>query len=152
MATPFETFVNTELPTRVSTAIPTGGNLASEKLIRTTGVGLAVQLTDTIRAGSVTDIGSLIVNSTLYDQFAITALSQALRIVNPTGTPFDGQRLTIRIKSAAVQTITYDTAFRGSTDLPLTATTTGNAKTDYIAFVWNTADSTWDYIARNAGF
>lgn len=152
MASLFETFVNTELPTRTSIAIPGGGNLTAEKVIRATGTGLGVKQVDALRATSTTDTGSLIVNCTTTDQYAVTALAQALTINNPTGTPYDGQRLTIRLKSAASQTVAYGAQFRGSDDLPLLEATTGSDKTDYLIFLWNSADSKWDCCAVNQGF
>ena len=42
MATPFETFVNTELPKRVSIPVPDGGNLPAGKVLTTTGIGVTV--------------------------------------------------------------------------------------------------------------
>ena len=46
MATPFETFVNAELPKRISIAVPPTGDLDPNKYVVTTGVGLGVKLVD----------------------------------------------------------------------------------------------------------
>jgi hypothetical protein len=44
MVTPFEEFINAELPKRVSIEVPAEGNLDAGLLLQTTGVGLGVQL------------------------------------------------------------------------------------------------------------
>jgi hypothetical protein len=76
-----------------------------------------------------------------------------LSINQPTGTPTDGQRLTLRIKSSAVQTLSFAAIFRGSTDLPLTGlTTTGGGKVDYFNLWYNNADTKIDLLAVNKGF
>ena len=48
MATPFQDFVNAELPKRVSCEEAVGGNLPAAKRLRTTGLGLQVELVDEI--------------------------------------------------------------------------------------------------------
>ena len=69
----------------------------------------------------------------------------------PTGTPVDGQRLTIRIKSTNVQTFSWNAAYVGGTAALPTATT-GSSKYDYFLFVYNAGASNWDYIATATGF
>ena len=75
-----------------------------------------------------------------------------LTINAPTGSPASGQSLTIRIKSTNVQTYAWNAIYRGSTDLALAVASTGAAKTDYLKFVWNAADSKWDFLAIVGGF
>jgi hypothetical protein len=152
MATAFEIFVNNELPTRISIPVPVGGNLTAEKVLRATGVGLAVKQVDNLRAGTTPDTSVLVIDSSQFDQLSITGQTTTMAISNPTGVLYDGQRLSIRIKSAASQTLLYDTQFRSSPDLPLSLSTTGGGKTDYMGFVWNDADTKWDYVASTFGF
>ena len=64
MATPFETFVNGELPKRISIAVPASGNLDPDKYVVSTGVGLGVKLVDA-PGGSATP------TSTAVDQFLV---------------------------------------------------------------------------------
>lgn len=75
-----------------------------------------------------------------------------LTINNPGGSPNDGHILVLRLRCSAVQTLTWGSQYRGSTDLPLTAATTGGGGTDYFNFRWNNQEATWDYLALNKGF
>jgi len=87
-----------------------------------------------------------------YDGGVLATLSQATQFLNPTGTPADGQRYVIRIKSTSARALTYDTQYRGSADLALPASTSGASLTDYLVFMWNAADSKWDLVGRTFGF
>ena len=75
-----------------------------------------------------------------------------LTVNAPTGTVFDSEKFILRIKSTNIQTFSWDTVFAGSTDGSLPATTTGSSKTDYMGFMYMTADSKWHMIAKNFGF
>ncbi|MCW6598776.1 hypothetical protein [Yersinia ruckeri] len=63
-ATPFENFVNKELPKRLSTDIPESGNLPAGKVLVTTGLGLSVELRDGDDAGAGVNEHALVVNGT----------------------------------------------------------------------------------------
>ena len=81
------------------------------------------------------------------DVFILTALASAALLTNPTGTPTDGQPLIVRIKdNGTPRALTFDTAYRASTDLPF-PTTTITSKTMYLGFIYNGADAVWDMIA-----
>lgn len=87
------------------------------------------------------------------DMGILTTLSQNSTISNPsTGTPTDGQLLRLRIKSTSARTLTWSSQYRGSVDMALPTTTSGSSLTDYMAFIWNAADSKWDFVAKTAGF
>jgi hypothetical protein len=74
-----------------------------------------------------------------------------LTINNPTGSPTDGQTLTIRIKCGAnVQTYAFDTLYRGSTTTALPTVCTAS-KSDYILFMYNSTDTKWDILAYSTG-
>jgi hypothetical protein len=75
-----------------------------------------------------------------------------LTVNGPAGTPVDGQKLVVRIKSTNVQTYIWNGVYRGSTDVALPTTSTGGLKTDYLGFIYNSADSKWDLIAIVNGF
>lgn len=75
-----------------------------------------------------------------------------LTVVNPTGTPVEGQRLTLRIKSSNVQTYSWGSQYRGSSTAALPTASTGSAKNDYIGFIWNSTDSYWDFVSSVTGF
>jgi hypothetical protein len=92
------------------------------------------------------------VSAATTDVGILTALSQNSTIANPSGSPTDTQRLTLRIKSTTSRTLTWGSKYRGSDDLPLPSATTGSSKTDYLGFQYNSADDKWDYVAKNFGF
>lgn len=83
------------------------------------------------------------------------ANTQAVGILTanaPSGTPTDGQKLVLRIKSTNIQTFAWNAIYRGSNDLALPATTTGTSRTDYMGFIYNSADLRWDLVAATFGF
>jgi len=76
-------------------------------------------------------------------------LGAAATIAIPSGTPIDGQKLTIRIKdNGTARALTWTTSAGGyriiGTTLPAT---TVISKTAYIGCVYNSADSFWDVVA-----
>ena len=88
------------------------------------------------------------INTDNTDIHTITALAAAITSMttNLTGTPVNGQRLTIRIlDNATARAITWGASFasRGAT-LP---TTTTLSKYLYVGFIWNSTTSTWDCVA-----
>jgi hypothetical protein len=100
-----------------------------------------------VRRGTVSaaSTSSLTINSDTTYQYSLTALAAALSIEAPTGTPFNGQDLLIRIKdNATARALTWNAIFRviGVT-LP---TTTVISKTMYIACIYNSTDTKWDVI------
>ncbi len=85
-------------------------------------------------------------NADTTDHYTITALAAAATFAAPTGTPTDGQSMTIRIKdNATARALTWNSIYRviGVT-LP---TTTVISKTLYIGMKYNTADTKWDVLA-----
>lgn len=81
------------------------------------------------------------------DQFTVTALATGATFAAPTGTPVDGQKLTIRIKdNATAQTLAWNAIYRAGTDVPL-PTTTVLSKTMYAGFIYNAADTKWDLVS-----
>jgi len=89
----------------------------------------------------------------LGDTFTITAQAAGLSVANPTGTPVNGQRMTIRIKdNGTARAITWSgTQFRASTDLTLPTSTTVN-KTIYLGFLYNSTDTKWDLVSKIDNF
>ena len=75
-----------------------------------------------------------------------------LTINAPSGTPFNGQSLVMRISSAAVQTFAWNAIYQSSTDLPLPTDTSGAGKTDYLGFMYNSIAVKWQVLAKNFGF
>jgi hypothetical protein len=103
----------------------------------------------TPRIGTTTSSATITPTSDLSDQYNITALATTATFAIPSGTPTDGQKLSIRIKdSGSGQTISWTTTAGGyrviGTTLP---TTIAAGKTVYVGCVYNAADSFWDVVA-----
>jgi hypothetical protein len=88
---------------------------------------------------SVGTIGSSI-------QYNITALAVGLTVNAPSGTPTDGQKLTLRIKdNGTSQTLSWDVIFRAfDSAIPIA---TSVSKTSYIGCIYNSAEATWDVVS-----
>lgn len=86
------------------------------------------------------------------DLFTVTALAAGATFAAPTGTPINGQRITIRIKdNGTARTLAWNAIYRASTNLALPTTTVVN-KTMYVGFIYNSTDSKWDLLAVTDGF
>lgn len=83
---------------------------------------------------------------------ANTQAAGTLTINAPTGTPTNGQKIILRLLCTNAQTLSWNAAFVGSTDLVLPATTTGSSKYDYMGFIYNSTTSTWQLIGKVFGF
>jgi hypothetical protein len=107
-----------------------------------------------MRTGLLPDANSLTPNCDITD-IAVQINTQAagtLTINAPVGTPIEGKKLLLRIKSTNVQACAWNPVYRGSLDQVLPTGTTGGLKTDYIGFSYNSTDATWDLVGKNFGF
>lgn len=104
------------------------------------------------RVYSTTSTSSLTPDISSYDAYHLTALAENITINSPNGTPTDGNKLLFRIKdNGTSRTLTWNSIFRASSDLALpTATTAG--KVMYLGFVYNSADTKWDLVAKLNNF
>jgi hypothetical protein len=107
------------------------------------------RVTNRIGSNGGTTSGNITPTSDTADQYNITGLTGTSAIQIPSGTPTDGQRLSIRIKDNGTgRTLSWVTTAGGyrviGSTLPLT--TTAN-KTIYVGCVYNSADSFWDVVA-----
>jgi hypothetical protein len=106
------------------------------------------------RVVALADSSTLTVNASTTD-LATQTNTQAvgtLTIAAPTGTPTDGQQITIRLTVTNTQNFVWDPVFAGSVDLPLPVSPTSGGKIDYLGFVYSTAAAKWHLIAKNFGF
>jgi hypothetical protein len=106
------------------------------------------------RVTTIADATTLTVNADTTD-IAVQANTQVagtLTIGAPTGTPTNGQRLIIRIRSTNVQTFSWNAAFAGSSDLALPTATSGSSLYDYVGFLYNSTASKWQLVAKVFGF
>lgn len=115
----------------------TGANLTSTRIItRTANNGATLSGTITPTADTV-------------DQFNLIGINGSTTIAIPSGTPTDGQKLTIRIKdSGSAQTLTWTTTSGGYRAVGVTLPTTTTAgKVTYVGCVYNSQDTFWDAVA-----
>jgi hypothetical protein len=120
----------------------------------TSNVWVNQPLAKTVRVVTITNGTSITVNADITD-IAYQANTQAagnLNINAPTGTPVNGQKFIIKLKSTNQQTFVFNAAFAGSNDLGLPSLSTGSDKYDYMGFIYNSASSKWELIAKNFGF
>jgi hypothetical protein len=154
-----------------ASALVIGGGAGAAPSTTTTGTGVitALGIAANGSGGFVTDTGSVTLTnkritarslaaantsgaitpaSDTYDQvnYLLTGSSS---FSNPSGTPTNGQKLTIRLYAASTQTISSWSSTSGGyraigTTLP---TSVPAGKTVYVGCIWNSTDSKWDVIA-----
>jgi hypothetical protein len=105
----------------------------------------------TERVNTVASSATPAINTDTTDLFTITALAANITSMttNLTGTPTDGQKLMIRIKGAAAQTITWGASFISSGVATLLASTVAG-KTHTVGLVWDAALQYWVCVAVDA--
>lgn len=82
-----------------------------------------------------------------------TQTAGTLTINIPTGNPVDGQKLMFRLKSANVQTLSWNASgFASGTDVTLPTSSTGNSKQDYMGFIYNSDATKWHIVAKAFGY
>jgi len=130
-----------------------GGNNDIDITLTPKGVG-RVNITTSIKpkVSSAANVTSpLAWNSTSFDEYAITALANALTInADANASPADGQRMMFRFKdNGTARALTWTTGSTNSfrvvgVTLP---TTTVASKLVYVGCIYNAADSRWDAVA-----
>lgn len=106
------------------------------------------------RVVTIADATSITINADITDiaTQANTQSAGTLTINAPTGTPLNGQRLIIRLRSSNIQTFSWNSAFVGSTDLALPTASSGATLYDYVGFLYNSTASKWQLVAKVFGF
>ena len=151
MTNRFLTFIDNAI--RLVTAIPSSAGIADAfNIIATNASGRIDQsFIPNLRAIALTDSAVVTPNSNTTDLGTLATLSQSTTFAAPTGTPFNGQLLQLRITSAVSRPIAFDPVYQAASALILPTATTGGGATDYIALRWNATSSRWDFIATTIG-
>lgn len=146
----------------LQTSLPNGytGSAGRDGYTGSAGAASAIGYTGSVgnysskRITNLTDGNSVTFNVDTTDQANQnnTQATGILTVNAPTGTPNDGQQFMFALTSSTVQTFNWNAAFAGSGDLPLPPVSTGNGKTDYMGFVYNSTTSKWNLVAKNFGF
>jgi hypothetical protein len=107
------------------------------------------RITPRIGSNGATTSGNITPTGDLSDQYNITGLTGAITIFPPSGTPTNGQKLTIRIKDNGTgRTISWITTAGGYRQIGTTLpNNTVASKTTYVACIYNSADTYWDVVA-----
>lgn len=100
---------------------------------------------------ALTDGVTIATDASLGNIFTVT-LGGNRTISTPTN-PTDGQKIIYRLKQDVTgsRTITWSAVFRFGVDVPAPTLTTTASKTDYVGFIYNGTDSTWDCLAVTRG-
>ena len=127
-----------------SAATPTWGDVVTP-----TGTQTLTNKRINPRISSTTSTATLTVNSDSFDQAVLTAQAVALSVAAPTGTPVNGQKLTLRFKdNATAQTISWTTTSGGFRVIGCTLpTTTVISKVVYIGCIYNSDETFWDVVS-----
>jgi hypothetical protein len=93
--------------------------------------------------------GNLTINGDTTDLYKAEGLTGAITFLQPSGTPVDGQKLTIRIEdNGGAQGITWTTSAGAFREVGITLpTTTVAGKVTYVGCFYNSTDSFWDAVA-----
>lgn len=99
--------------------------------------------TQTTTASSATPTPT---GQTKWNELFITAQAAAAAFAAPTGTPVNGNYLTIRIKdNGTARALTWNAIYRGVSGVLPTTTTLG--KVSYYGFRYNADETKWDLVS-----
>jgi len=120
----------------------------------TTGAFTTITGAVVARVVVIADGTSITVNADTTDMAtqANTQAAGTLTVNAPTGTPVNGQKFILRIRSTNVQTFSWNAAFQGSTDVALPTASSGSTLYDYMGFIYNSTAAKWQMIAKVFGF
>jgi len=103
---------------------------------------------------ALTDAATIVVDASYGNALMTVTLGGNRQLGNP-GFPIrGGQKILFRITQDGTggRTLSYDTLYRFSTDLPSPTLSTGIGKIDYLGFIYHSDDNRWDFIGKVFGF
>lgn len=121
---------------------PTGTETLTNKTITSRVVASTADTTPVAINSGTTDMATLI-----YTTAATTVTFSA-----PSGSPVNGQKLIIRIRTTNVQTLAWNAVFAGGTSTSLPTASSGSSKFDYFGFIYNDTVSKWQLIGTAFGY
>lgn len=127
-----------------------GGNLHVGGTIYGNGTAIRPRVVSYTEAATVT----FNIDTTDIAILISTAAAGTITFAVPTGTPFNGQKLILRMTSTNAQTLAFSVAsggFQGSNDMSLPTSSTAG-RTDYLGFIYNSTAQKWQCIAKVFGF
>jgi hypothetical protein len=103
----------------------------------------------TPRIGTIADAATITPTGDTSDQYNVTALAQAATIAAPSGTPVDGQKLSLRFEdNGTARALTWTTSSGAYRAIGVTLpTTTVASKVIYVGCIYNSLDTFWDVVA-----
>lgn len=125
----------------------------------TSGVVVTEAATETLTAKRITprvvtmaDAASVTPTSDTADIniFSSSQVAGTLTVNAPSGTPTDGQKLILRLKSTNAQTYSFNATYAFSTSVTA-PTTLAAGKTDYIGLLWDATNTKWDVASVDQG-
>lgn len=125
----------------------------------TSGVVVTEAATETLTAKRITprvvtmaDAASVTPTSDTADIniFSSSQVAGTLTVNAPSGTPTDGQKLILRLKSTNAQTYSFNATYAFSTSVTA-PTTLAAGKTDYLAILWDATNTKWDVASVDQG-
>lgn len=121
-------------------------SLAAATIVTYDGTETLTNKRITPRVDTVVSGSTITPTSDASDQYTVTALAATATFAAPSGTPTDGQKLTIRIKdNGTPQTLSWNSTYREiGVTLPLTTTA---SKVIYVGCIWNSQDTFWDVVS-----
>ena len=126
-----------------ASSLPAGGLVGLTATQTLTNKTIQPRLVTAADATSITIAGDTTDVVTQLNTQAIGTLT----INAPSGTPYDGQKIVMRIKSTNVQTYAWNAIFQGGATVPIPINSTGGSKYDYIGLMYNTALAQWLVVA-----
>lgn len=124
-------------------------SLSRNLSILASSVNTSGALRNPARTATIASAATITATSDDDDFYSVTALAEAASIAIPSGTPVDGQKLTLRLKdNGTARALTWVTTSGGyrviGTILP---TTTVISKVIYIGCIYNSQDIFWDVVS-----